>query len=75
MAYRGIKGKAPLTLNKDPKWRLEVNISSQLLSSANEPHYPLNRVLDEPQTWSGLRQAKYLLPLPRFTPMIVYLIT
>jgi len=42
---------------------------SQLLSRAKEPHYPLIRGLDEPQTWSGcLREAKYPLPLPRFTP-------
>jgi len=70
----GIKGKAPLTLIQDPKCRLVVNSMPQLLSHAGS-HYPLNRVLDETQAWSGLRQAKYLLPLPRFTPTIVYLIT
>jgi len=50
MAYGGINGKAPLTLNQDPKWRLVVNIMSQLLSPTKEPHYPLNRGLDEPHT-------------------------
>jgi len=74
--YRGIKDKVPLTLNQDPKWRLVVYITSQLLSPAKGTNYPLKWGMDEPQIWSGcLWEAKYPLSLPLFTPMIVYLIT
>ena len=75
-AYRGIKGKAPLTLNQAPQWRRVVNVTSQLLSPTKRPHYPLNRGLVQLQIWSGcLREAKYLLPLPQLTRRFVYLIT
>ena len=48
--YRGIKGKAPLNLNKYTKWRRAVNITSQLLSPAKGPHYQLYRGLDGSHT-------------------------
>ena len=35
--YRGIKGKAPLNLNKYPKWKRAVNITFQFLSPAKGP--------------------------------------
>ena len=58
MTYRRIKGKAPLILNQGPKWRLVVNITSQLLSTLKGPHYPLNRGLDELQIWSGCLETR-----------------
>jgi hypothetical protein len=75
-ANTGIKGKVPLTLNQDPKCRQVVYITSELLSPAKGPHYPLNSWLVEHEIWSGcLRDAKYLLPLPPLKPRSVYLIT
>jgi len=51
--HGGIKGKVPLPLNQDPKWRFVVYIISQLLSPPKGPYYPLNRGLVEPKIWCG----------------------
>jgi hypothetical protein len=73
-AYRGIKGKAPITFNQDPNWRWVVNIMYQLLSPAKGHHYPLNRGMVELHIWSGcLWEAKYLFLLPQLTRRFVYL--
>jgi hypothetical protein len=53
------------TFNLSTRWRWDVSFTCQLFYPwGKKPWYPLDRRLDEPQTWSGCSDEEEKIPLP-----------